>query len=466
MNWRIGCAILTLFLPTLVLAQPPTSVTTLNVHPAPAPVPALRYRLLPDVRELSPGNAALYYHRAIELRGGFREDGLPERIDQWLAKPLSQLPKNEVREVVEHLANVLHEIELGARCRDCDWGLDDRGEGTQLLLPEIQSIRGLSPLVALKARLAMADGRLDAALHALQTGFQLARHSSQGAAFIQSLVGVAVATQMLREVEVFIQTPGAPNLYWALAELPRPLIDLTRAAQFERGLLLREFPELRDLENSTRTPEQIKRDLETGLLRLMRSQSNSSEWENRLALTALSVKLYPEAKAALLAQGYRAGQVESMPVLQVVLLHTMRQFETLRDDLFKWFSVPYWQAAGPMAKVDDAMRDATRRMEGMPFVYYLLPAIQRVYQVNTRVDRHVAALQCVELIRQHAAEHDGRLPSRLADATAAPAPSDPMTGQAFDYQVLEIRGRLHGVAPAGQQALPSNTLTYDIAIQR
>ena len=45
----------------------PPAVTTLVLHPAAAPVPPLKYRLLPDRSTLVPGNAAVFYHRAIEM---------------------------------------------------------------------------------------------------------------------------------------------------------------------------------------------------------------------------------------------------------------------------------------------------------------------------------------------------------------------------------------------------------------
>src|SRR5436853_629892 len=43
---------------------PAIPVTKLTVHAAAAPVPALRYRLLPGQRDLTPGNAVQLYYRA------------------------------------------------------------------------------------------------------------------------------------------------------------------------------------------------------------------------------------------------------------------------------------------------------------------------------------------------------------------------------------------------------------------
>ena len=46
--------------------EPPTAVPIV-VRPAAAPVPALKYRILPERSTLVPGNAAIFYHRAIEV---------------------------------------------------------------------------------------------------------------------------------------------------------------------------------------------------------------------------------------------------------------------------------------------------------------------------------------------------------------------------------------------------------------
>src|SRR4051794_36716272 len=71
-------------------AQPPEiPVRKLTVSPAAAPEPALRYRLLPELRETSPGNAALLYYRAFapdwwgNLRGN---KDLQEKVEGALDK--------------------------------------------------------------------------------------------------------------------------------------------------------------------------------------------------------------------------------------------------------------------------------------------------------------------------------------------------------------------------------------------
>src|SRR5258708_6081550 len=56
---------LVVFFPATLSAQEKKVEThAIVLHPAPIPVPALKYPLLPEIRDLKPGNAALLYQRA------------------------------------------------------------------------------------------------------------------------------------------------------------------------------------------------------------------------------------------------------------------------------------------------------------------------------------------------------------------------------------------------------------------
>lgn len=223
-----------------VQAQPARDSTSITVvlRPAPEPTPALKYSLVPKRRTLVPGNATVFYHRAIqfELEQGPRvatKEKPADQIAQWAGCPIVEIPREEARQVLEPFQTALNEVELGATRLDCDWEFDRRQEGVYLMLPEIQQSRSLARLVGLRARLAILDGKTDGAMHWIQTGLVLARHVAQGPILIQSLVGVAIDFTMVRNLEDLIQVSGAPNLYWALANRPRPFIDIRRSMEGE-----------------------------------------------------------------------------------------------------------------------------------------------------------------------------------------------------------------------------------------
>ncbi len=68
-----------------------------------------------------------------------------------------------------------------------------------------------------------------------------------------------------------------------------------------------------------------------------------------------------------------------------------------------------------------------------------------------RLDRDLAASQCIEGIRSYAASHGGQLPQTLADVTEVSVPKDPATGEAFHYTRTEAMAVLESPAPAGDE---------------
>ena len=172
--------------------EPPPTV--ILIRAAASPVPALKYSLLPDRRDLIPGNAAIFYHRAIErlIEVRYRQQLAAEKaktsrkqlaadeesVQAWLTQPLATLPREAVRKHLERYANSLRETELGARREFCDWELQRRDEGFRLMLFDMQETRDLSRLLVLKTRLEIAEGRIDSAIHWLQTGLAWADTSA------------------------------------------------------------------------------------------------------------------------------------------------------------------------------------------------------------------------------------------------------------------------------------------------
>ena len=460
------------------------SSISIVLRPAAEPIPALKYRLLPERHSLVPGNAAVLYHRAIEMldkaAGWERRRADPAKFvateeqasGAWINGPLESIPVDQARERLDTYRNALIEARLGARRQTCDWEFDLRSEGTELLLPEIQNMRSLIRLVALKARLAVRDGKIDEAIDWLQTGYAMARHVSNGPILLQGLVGVSMSTVMTKPLEDLIQAPGVPSLYWALANRPRPFIDLDEAINGERFLLERELPSLRELDGPPWSVEKARafsEEMRTKLYKLSgyapRSSTGSDaaafhEWTSKLGLAALVAQAYPEAKLALLARGTPAAQVEAMPALQVTALHTLQSYQGLRDDVFKWTGIPYHQALNHQ---DDPILAHMIRGQTNPLLRMftlLIPAVRSFQMAQLQVDRRLDAVQCIEAIRIYGAAH-GKFPSSLTEITEAPAPLDVATGQPFELRVDGDHAILSAPAPRGMD-IPQYRVTYDL----
>ncbi|QDV38405.1 hypothetical protein [Tautonia plasticadhaerens] len=459
----------------------PPEPTVIVLHPAGEPTPALKYTLLPEPRELLPGNAAIFYHRALHLlletqmaqERQARSEGRdqPERTEaniiDWIDRPLGEIPVDEAREQLDLYGRVLREVELGALREDCDWEFDRRPESIDLLLPEVQSSRSLARLVSLRVRLAILDGDVDAAVHWLRTGYALARHVSDGPSLIQSLVGLAIGGVMNGDLIELIQLEGTPSLYWAIAHLPDPVVDMSAGLVGERSLVDRLIPELRELEGPPWSVEQARRfveDLGRSLSGLS-GQAEFDRWTTGLGLTALFARAYPDAKRSLIEGGMPEAEVEAMPVAQVVGLVSYRRNRELSDDLYKWMDIPYPQAYRPIQETYEGFTVEQKLSDpGVVLFEMLRPYLLGVKMAEVRADRQLAALRCVEAIRLFAASHDGQLPPSLDAIAEVPLPLDPATGEPFSYAVDGDTATLSAPLIPGGPDHPAYRIDYQLRL--
>jgi hypothetical protein len=470
MRCRLTCLAILLAAAAAAPAQAPPEgePTKLTLSPAAAPSPALKYVLLPELKDQTPGNAAVEYYRAFSPEWWFqiRQPKMAEKIDQALETPLKDLSRKDLAWVENY--RMLQQVDNAARREYIDWGMAERlrRAGFGLLVPDIQGLRQIGKLLAVRARLEIAEGRYDKAVYTLQSGLALAQHTGDGVILIQSLVGIALAQMMIAQVEELIQQPDAPNFYWALTNLPRPFFNLHKALQGEKLGLYATLPDLKNLETTRLTQEQQQKwlqilggDLDEALF------GRKPEWSNRLMGTLLVLRAYPEAKQALIAEGRKPEEVEALPTLQVVLIHSWLQYQRLQDEFFKCYGLPYWEAQRRLEQAHQRFRQARNRLEARPFID-ALPAIQRVVAAPVRWERRVAALRCVEAIRMYAADHDGKLPESLDAITEVSIPIDPMTGKAFTYRASGDRATLAAPPPPGESANSLNTLHYELTFRR
>ncbi len=445
---------------------PKATVVKLTLHPSATPVPALKYHLLPEVEELRPGNAALLYQRAhnLESWSSFVRAGEIEKMSELLELPLRKTPK----EKIVLIPWALKEIDLAARREYCDWEMTPRlrEEGFSLLIPDVQGFRTFGVMLALRARLDILDGKFDKAVDDMQTGFALGRHVGDAPILINSLVGIAITQIMLGQVEDFVQQEKAPSLYWALADLPRPFIDLRRALQGEKVGINGMLAEIRAALKKPNHPPipQATLNSYSQMMQSIGVFSGEASANNRLMFTLIMARAYPAAKQFLLDRGFPEDRIAAMPITQVALMYSLSLYDEAYDDTYKWQSFPYWEARDGLAK---ARKQFDHRMQDQREASFLarltLPALDHVMFAKARLDRRIAMLQIVEALRLTEAT-DGKLPDRLEDIRAVPIPIDPVTGKAFEYTREANRAILYGPPPTGEIAHEGNALRYEITL--
>jgi len=429
----------------------------LTIRPAAAPAPALKYRLWPDVLDQTPGDAVQLYDMAVMDVSWNVSDEVWKNIQTWKDMSPGQLPRENVRQTLDPYRNALRHAEQAGRRERCDWDLPVRGEPFDLL-PSLASMRAVAKIVLVQARLQIAEGQLDEALHTLQTGLVMARRISQGPNIVHAVVGDAVAAEMLGAIPDFIAAPGSANLYWALTNLPSPLIDVRTGLRYEADAVFLSYPQLLEVGTAQWKSQQWQVLLDkladmAGPLVFLESNetpgANPKEF-NRADMAAWVKQAFPKSKQYLISQGRTAIDIEAMPAEQVVICCSLDRYMYWRDEMCKWVGVPFWQADQPLRQTEAALAASTKDLaEGWPFTL-LLKYLTMACRQSAMVDQQIAALRCIEAIRMHAAAHGGALPASLGEITAVPIPMDPIRGKSFGYQVMDGKAVLDVPAPPGQ----------------
>jgi hypothetical protein len=304
----------------------------------------------------------------------------------------------------------------------------------------------------------------------------LGKRIGEAPLLICHLVGVAVCSQMLAQLEELLQAPDAPNMYWALTQLPHPLIDLRKPLEGESLWLATYLPQLPELQASLQAKEiaPLNAAQEKALLAGMTNVLGAALFDLtpdvdherlRFVLTGLSLKAYPEAKKALIALGHSAKEVESLPVIQAVALHAVMVYLQMRDDLNKWLLLPYAEGREGLEQADRQIRQAKARLNVLP-LFMVLPGVTKVAFAQARLERRIAALRCIEAVRMYAAAHDGTPPASLGLIKDVPVPLDPITGRTFEYKAAGDKATLYGPPPGKEPAHAGNVAHYELTFVR
>ena len=90
----------------------------------------------------------------------------------------------------------------------------------------------IARVLRVKSRLEIAEGQFDEAFETITMGYRLGENMARSVLCSSTSVGNAIARMMNESVRDWIDA-GGPNLYWALAGLPNPLVDIRPALQQE-----------------------------------------------------------------------------------------------------------------------------------------------------------------------------------------------------------------------------------------
>jgi hypothetical protein len=448
----------------------------LTITPRAEPVPALRYRLLPPTTELKEGNSVPIYLRPANGQRDETKRYNVETPQKWNDLPLDQIPVAEARKFLENVTkSYLSQLDYGARRKTAEWNYTlEQRDPISILLPDIQQMRQYVPMLILRTRIDILDGRYEAAAAAFETGFGFSRHVGSGPFLINSLVGMSIASQFAARIPEWIERPDSPNLYWALTALPRPLIDVRPQLEFEFGSFETQFPDLANLDRP-RSPSEwdaaLKRfrtETKRIAVTMQLPEPGQSVVENPPGITdpdepAAKSPDLPAARTFVEKRsGKSAAAVEKMPAAQVLLLYIAGTYADYRDDAYK---LTYLPDAQVQSRIENAMKRLNESSggEGGRWARLSLPAIGSVVRSGVRLDRRIALLRAIEALRMHAAANGGQLPETLDQVTVAPVPLDPGTDQPFEYHRDGATATLAGRIPG--EPLQATGMRYRITVR-
>jgi hypothetical protein len=458
------------------------TVVRLNVRPMAAPKPALKYLLLPEVRELKPGNPVQYYLRCFAEQRNFffSKQGVAQRA-RYQSMPLAELAKEKLR---DYGGGALRQVDWAARLNAVDWEMEQRvqTEGMDLALPELGPLRVLTEALHVRFRIDVAAGRFDDAIRDAKTMFALARHLGEHPVEAANLTGLSLAERAVDTLEEMVQQKDCPNLYWPLTDLPRPLVDLRKGLQGSCTLVATELRPIRD--DAVMTEEEMEKVVSrlSGVMSFAREQAGQAPRGLRVGLTArvkdaervraVRDRLFASRRAVLvsrtdgqetaraifdhlLSMSYEKDLIQKFPPLQVILLDEKQEYENQCDEAMKLLSLAPWQI--------DALSGEKRERGGDGLFADLLPHVLLDRRTQGRLEQRIALLRHVEALRLYATGHDGKLPQKLSDI-GVPLPVDPFTGKPFVYKLEGTIAHLRGSPPRGEENNSTYNIRYEVAL--
>ena len=189
------------------------------------------YQLMVKVEDQIDADAVPLYEKAVK---SIPKDFNQEQIREWLKLPVEQFPQQQAEETLQKYLEPLKLAVRAARCKECNWPEWKPGDKSM----DLNGYRKLAFILELWARLEISRGGYEGATIAMRTGFGMARDLGQAPMIVQGLVGISVGSIMCKELEQYVQGQDSPNLYRALADMPKPFVDVEKAIENEKKVNL------------------------------------------------------------------------------------------------------------------------------------------------------------------------------------------------------------------------------------
>ncbi len=412
---RFAIAILVLLCcaPKLRADGPTTrQVETFELTPSP---PSVNYWLLTNPADSLRGNADVLYADAAATLN----DEIRGKVDDALAAYTSDPSKFDALaaeaenvKVYSKLPGTFDLLAVAGRREFYRWDSSFREQGGDTLLPHLGNDRALGRLIAMHALRQIRAGQFDDAVNTLRLGFELGRKIGTEPILISGLVGLAVLGQTADATMELMKQPNSPNLYWAFAGMPHPMITLQEALGGEMIDVPATFPEIssQPIQNITgdqsrtiyhRIVEYLEKDE-------YKNPDGTRPWADPKAVAGEIDRDLPPASQFYSEKFHvSADQVRSLDPYKIVISWWYCNLRTDHSQFWNISALPYPQL---FLTLGDLAKRMQQEQEKQPCNVFLIWAssVNPSAQRYMRMDRELAALTDVEAIRSYAAANDDK----------------------------------------------------------
>ena len=211
---------------------------------------------------------------------------------------------------------------------------------------ELGPLQVLASALHVRFRGELGGKRFDDAVRTAKTMFALSRHLGEHPTEVASRLGLWSASLTLGTIEEMVQQPGCPNLYWALTDLPHPLVDVRKGVQGQCMIVSAQLRPLHDDGPMTETELEAFVSRLSGVLNFGRELAGRDLRKVRKDLEerARNPERVRAARGRLVEAGGARERVNKFPPLQVILLDEKRDYELERDERLKLLGLALWES--------------------------------------------------------------------------------------------------------------------------
>ncbi|MHC4255100.1 MAG: hypothetical protein ACYSUL_05700 [Planctomycetota bacterium] len=156
------------------------------------------------------------------------DDSMLNEITSYARNPIEEFDKERASQLITETKEIINQLEKAAQCSKCNWTYLE----LEQKMFELRNYRCFAHILAFKSRVHIAKGEYTESIKAIRSNLQLAQHLRKNNEVIYGLVSIAISALSLQQIEDLIQRPDSPNLYYALEDLPKPLISIKELTKY------------------------------------------------------------------------------------------------------------------------------------------------------------------------------------------------------------------------------------------